>query len=283
MFGGCNFFVRVYLQKKGDGALQITNPSIEFLDTAMHHIKQVNSSKVMAMENKLILVVDDNVELREALTDYLGKAGFDVLGAENGEAMWRILSDNKPDLIILDIMMPGDDGFTLCQKLRRDSDIPIIMLTAVTEEADRVAGLEMGADDYITKSFSPRELLARIKTILRRSQHSGAKRMARRALFANWQLDTVTRQLTHLPTQTVKQLSGADLSLLGLFLSNAESILSRDDIAREIWGRDADPFERGIDVQISRLRHHLEDKDRSLILTVRNKGYMLAAGVDYEG
>ncbi|WP_070964479.1 response regulator transcription factor [Vibrio sonorensis] len=235
------------------------------------------------MENKLILVVDDNVELREALTDYLGKAGFDVLGAENGEAMWRILSDNKPDLIILDIMMPGDDGFTLCQKLRRDSDIPIIMLTAVTEEADRVAGLEMGADDYITKSFSPRELLARIKTILRRSQHSGAKRMARRALFANWQLDTVTRQLTHLPTQTVKQLSGADLSLLGLFLSNAESILSRDDIAREIWGRDADPFERGIDVQISRLRHHLEDKDRSLILTVRNKGYMLAAGVDYEG
>jgi DNA-binding response OmpR family regulator len=170
----------------------------------------------------------------------------------------------------------------LCQKLRRDSQIPIIMLTAVTEEADRVAGLEMGADDYITKSFSPRELLARIKTILRRSQHSAEAKLTRKVIFNEWQLDTVTRQLTHLDNKHVKQLSGADLSLLGLFINNAQAILSRDDIAREIWGRDADPFERGIDVQISRLRHHLEDKDRSLILTVRNKGYMLTTDVHYE-
>ena len=227
--------------------------------------------------------MDDNQELREALSDYLGKAGFDVLGAENGTAMWRVLQSNQPDLIILDIMMPGDDGFTLCQQIRRSSNVPIIMLTAVTEEADRVAGLEMGADDYITKSFSPRELLARIKTILRRSITSHSAKLARKVRFEDWLLDTVTRQLTHTPSDTIKQLSGADLSLLGLFISNAESILSRDDIAREIWGRDADPFERGIDVQISRLRHHLDDKDRSLILTVRNKGYMLTAGVQYEG
>ena len=235
------------------------------------------------MNAKQILVVDDNLELREALSDYLGKAGFAVLGAENGTAMWQVLQSHQPDLIILDIMMPGDDGFTLCQKLRRTSNIPIIMLTAVTEEADRVAGLEMGADDYITKSFSPRELLARIKTILRRSITSNSAKLARKVRFEHWLLDTVARQLTHTPSHTIKQLSGADLSLLGLFISNAESILSRDDIAREIWGRDADPFERGIDVQISRLRHHLDDKDRSLILTVRNKGYMLTAGVQYEG
>lgn len=234
------------------------------------------------MENKQILVVDDNVELREALSDYLGRAGFDVLGAENGQVMWQLLALHQPDLIILDIMMPGEDGFTLCQKLRRDSQIPIIMLTAVTEEADRVAGLEMGADDYITKSFSPRELLARIKTILRRSQYTAETKLARKVRFDDWQVDTVTRQLTHLGTNQIKQLSGADLSLLGLFINNAQSILSRDDIAREIWGRDADPFERGIDVQISRLRHHLEDKDRSLILTVRNKGYMLTTEVHYE-
>ncbi|MDA0148971.1 response regulator transcription factor [Vibrio sp. LaRot3] len=234
------------------------------------------------MTGKQILVVDDNLDLREALTDYLGKAGFDVLGAENGEAMWKVLEQHQPDLIILDIMMPGDDGFTLCQQLRRTSNVPIIMLTAVTEEADRVAGLEMGADDYITKSFSPRELLARIKTILRRSITTQSAKLARRVKFDEWQLDTVTRQLTHISNNTVKQLSGADMSLLGLFISNAESILSRDDIAREIWGRDADPFERGIDVQISRLRHHLDDKDRSLILTVRNKGYMLTSGVVYE-
>ncbi|AVH29038.1 response regulator transcription factor [Vibrio parahaemolyticus] len=234
------------------------------------------------MENKQILVVDDNLDLREALSDYLGRAGFEVLCAENGDVMWQLLNDHHPDLIILDIMMPGEDGFTLCQKLRKNSDIPIIMLTAVTEEADRVAGLEMGADDYITKSFSPRELLARIKTILRRSQSTANSKLTRKVRFDDWLLDTVTRQLTHVASREVKQLSGADLSLLGLFVNHAQSILSRDDIAREIWGRDADPFERGIDVQISRLRHHLEDKDRSLILTVRNKGYMLTTDVHYE-
>ncbi|PJC87591.1 DNA-binding response regulator [Vibrio sp. HA2012] len=234
------------------------------------------------MKDKPILVVDDNQDLRDALSDYLGKAGFAVIGAENGEAMWQILEKQDVCLIILDIMMPGDDGLTLCQQLRRISDVPIIMLTAVTEETDRVAGLEMGADDYITKSFSPRELLARIKTILRRSQAPVQPMLARKATFACWQLDTVTRKLIHTPTGSVKQLSGADLSLLGLFISHAESVLSRDDIAREIWGRDAEPLERGIDVQISRLRHQLEDKDRTLIVTVRNRGYMLAARVHYE-
>ena len=234
------------------------------------------------MEQKQILIVDDNLELRQALGDYLTRSGFDVVCAENGEAMWRQLRKNQPDLIILDIMMPGDDGFSLCRQLRRTSDIPIIMLTAVTEEADRVAGLEMGADDYITKSFSPRELLARVKTILRRSQTNSSVKLARKVHFSGWMLDTVTRQLVDKNNGQVKQLSGADLSLLALFLGQAGALLSRDDIAREIWGRDAEPLERGIDVQISRLRHHLEDKERRLILTVRNKGYMLTADVNYE-
>ncbi|MGC9460214.1 winged helix-turn-helix domain-containing protein, partial [Vibrio genomosp. F10] len=135
---------------------------------------------------------------------------------------------------------------------------------------------------YITKSFSPRELLARIKTILRRSHVSSSTKLARKIRFGEWQIDTVTRQLIHIPSHAIKQLSGADLTLLSLFVSNSESILSRDDIAREIWGREADPLERGIDVQISRLRHHLEDKDRSLIITVRNKGYMLTTQAQYE-
>lgn len=236
------------------------------------------------MIDKPILVVDDNEDLRSALTDYLGKAGFSVIGAENGHAMWAVLSHQDVCLIILDIMMPGDDGLTLCQQLRRTSDVPIIMLTAVTDEADRVAGLEMGADDYITKSFSPRELLARIKTILRRSQIPNKTNagLARKVRFQDWQLDTVTRRLVHIPRGETKQLTGADISLLGLFISHSQTILTRDDIAREIWGRDVDPLERGIDVQISRLRHQLDDKDRSLIMTIRNKGYMLSAEVFYE-
>ncbi|MDG3084705.1 response regulator transcription factor [Vibrio hannami] len=234
------------------------------------------------MEQKQILIVDDNKELISALNDYLTRSGFSVYCAENGTQMWKHLEKIQPDLIILDIMLPGEDGFSLCRQLRRESEVPIIMLTAVAEEADRVAGLEMGADDYITKSFSPRELLARIKTILRRSQTNSSGKLARKVHFSDWTLDTLTRQLVDHRSKEVKQLSGADLSLLALFLFKAKSILSRDDIAREIWGRDAEPLERGIDVQISRLRHHLDDKERTLILTVRNKGYMLTTDVKYE-
>lgn len=233
------------------------------------------------MVPKTILVVDDNEELRSALSDYFGQAGFHVITAADGEEMWKQLADQEPNLIILDIMMPGDDGFTLCTQIRRRSNVPIIMLTAVTEESDRVAGLEMGADDYITKSFSPRELLARIKAILRRANNNSDLPFARKITFAGWTLDTITRQLLH-EGKTPRQLSGADFSLLTLFLRQPNAILSRDDIAQAIWSRDAEPLERGIDVQISRLRHHLDDKERELIITIRNKGYMLAVEALYE-
>ncbi|MEL6114865.1 response regulator transcription factor [Photobacterium sp. SP02] len=229
-------------------------------------------------EMKTILVVDDNQELRDALTEYLGRSEFHVLTASDGEEMWEHFHRAEPNLIILDIMMPGDDGLTLCRQIRQRSNVPIIMLTAVTDEIDRIAGLEIGADDYITKTFSPRELLARIKALLRRTQPAQGETVAHQLQFSGWTCDLIKRRLIS-PNGEVVPLSGADFNLISLMLEKPHQLLSRDDIARCIWGRDADPFERGIDVQISRLRKHLHDEERSLILTVRNKGYMLASDV----
>lgn len=229
-------------------------------------------------DKKTILVVDDNQELRDALTEYLGRSEFNVLTASDGEEMWTHLQQTEPNLIILDIMMPGDDGLTLCGQIRKRSNVPIIMLTAVTDEVDRIAGLEIGADDYITKSFSPRELLARIKALLRRTQIVTNEQGSHLFQFSGWTCDLLKRRLISQKGQVI-QLSGADFNLISLMLNKPNQLLSRDDIARCIWGRDADPFERGIDVQISRLRKHLQDDDRTLILTVRNKGYMLACDV----
>ncbi|QSV15438.1 response regulator transcription factor [Photobacterium ganghwense] len=227
------------------------------------------------MQSKTILVVDDSEDIRDALSEYLGRSGFRVFTAEDGDEMWKVLQQHQPDLIVLDIMLPSDDGFTLCREIRQHSHVPIIMLTAVCDEIDRIAGLEVGADDYITKTFSPRELLARIKALLRRSQYRSEGALSRRIRFLDWTFETVKRQLIHIDGDTI-QLSGADFSLLSFLLQHMNQTVSRDDIARFVWGRDVDPLERGIDVQISRLRKHLRDEDRTLILTVRNKGYMLA-------
>lgn len=233
------------------------------------------------MDSKVILIVDDSQALTDTLTEYLGRAGFEVRTACDGEAMWQQVRQGMPDLVILDVMLPGDDGFTLCSQLRRLSNVPIMMLTAVTEDADRIAGLEIGADDYLTKSFNPRELLARIKALLRRSRLTQQAVTARRISFGCWTLDSVTRQLSR-AGEAPRQLSGADYTLLGLFIRHPNELLSRDLISQEIWGRESDPFERGIDVQVSRLRQALDDKDRTLIMTVRNKGYMLATETVYE-
>ncbi|MNH91814.1 response regulator [Aeromonas media] len=233
------------------------------------------------MDSKVILIVDDSQALTDTLTEYLGRAGFEVRTACDGEAMWQQVRQGMPDLVILDVMLPGDDGFTLCSQLRRLSNVPIMMLTAVTEDADRIAGLEIGADDYLTKSFNPRELLARIKALLRRSRLTQQAATARRISFGPWTLDSVTRQLSR-AGEVPRQLSGADYTLLGLFIRHPNELLSRDLISQEIWGRESDPFERGIDVQVSRLRQALDDKDRTLIMTVRNKGYMLATETVYE-
>jgi len=234
--------------------------------------------------NKQVLVVDDDQAIRELLAEYLSKNNFDVITAEDGIEMDKQLLTDQPDLIILDIMLPGDDGFILCQRIRQTSHVPIIMLTANSDEMDRVLGLEIGADDYIAKPFSPRELLARIKALLRRTQFASEENKtavkARYLLFSNWQLDTKQHILTDENNEEIS-LSGADFQLLTLFLENTNSAISRDQICQALHGRDAFANERGIDVHLSRLRQCLKDDAKSpkIIKTIRGAGYVFIADV----
>ncbi|MGB5446453.1 MAG: response regulator transcription factor [Psychromonas sp.] len=237
--------------------------------------------------NKQVLVVDDDQAIRELLAEYLAKNNFSVITAEDGIEMDQKLLTNTPDIIILDIMLPGDDGFILCQRIRQTSHVPIIMLTANSDETDRVLGLEIGADDYIAKPFSPRELLARIKALLRRSQFVGEQNKitekARYLFFANWKFDT---QKHHLVDENNEQISltGADFQLLKLFLENVNVPISRDQICQALHGRDAFANERGIDVHLSRLRQCLKDDAKSpkIIKTMRGAGYVFIADVREE-
>lgn len=238
-------------------------------------------------KGKPILIVDDDQEIRELLKEYLSRAGFDVLTACDGVEMYQQLAQATPELIILDIMMPGDDGFSLCQQMRRKSQVPIIMLTAASDEADRVIGLELGADDYIAKPFSPRELMARIKALLRRAEFRQPEKetpqTGRKIHFAGWTLDTRTQLLNHEDGSQI-DLTGSDFILLHLFLQHPGQILDRDTISDATRGRESLPMERGIDVQISRLRQKLGDNGKGprIIKTIRGSGYMLIAEVTYD-
>ena len=201
--------------------------------------------------------------------------------------MWRVLARNSVDLIILDLMLPGDDGLTLCRKLRADRDVPVIMLTALGDTTDRIVGLEMGADDYLAKPFEPRELLARIKAVLHRARTLPGPvqaRMRGKIRFADWTLDANARHLLS-PQGVVVPLSGGELSLLNVFLSHPGHVLSRDQLLELARGREASPFERSIDVQVGRLRRRLGDdgKEPQIIKTVRNAGYVLAVAVEEDG
>ena len=234
---------------------------------------------------KQILVVDDDQVIRELLSEYLTKAGFSVIAAEDGVEMAKQLQSNQPDMIILDIMMPGDDGFVLCQRVRQTSNVPIIMLTANSDEVDRVLGLEIGADDYMAKPFSPRELLARIKALLRRSAFISQEIKpvkSRFIKFADWKLDTLQHSLLNDLGQPLS-LTGADYQLLMLFLENPNQAISRDQICQALHGRDAFANERGIDVHLSRLRQNLGDdaKQPQIIKTVRGAGYVFIAEVQH--
>ena len=236
------------------------------------------------INKKQILVVDDDKAIRELLAEYLSKNNYEVITAEDGVDMDKKLLSNTPDMMILDIMMPGDDGFILCQNIRKHSNVPIIMLTASSDEMDRILGLEIGADDYIAKPFSPRELLARIKALLRRTKLSNGPinvaEKARYLCFAKWKLDLLQQNLINEDDQKV-QLTSADFNLLKLFLENAETPISRDKISQTLHGRDAFANERGIDVHLSRLRQCLGDDAKSpkIIKTVRGEGYVLIADV----
>ena len=231
-----------------------------------------------------LLVVDDDPQLRQLLEEYLSGNGFRVSSARDGRAMWRMLESSRVDLVILDLMLPGDDGLVLCRNLRARSEVPIIMLTARGEETDRIVGLEMGADDYLPKPFNPRELLARIKVILRRVRVQGETTPLsglREVRFEGWTLDVTARHLID-PEGVVVSLSGGDYRLLELFLERPNRVLKRDLLIELLQGKEALPDDRAVDVQVSRLRRRLRDDahDPRLIKTVRGEGYVFAAKVE---
>lgn len=231
-----------------------------------------------------ILVVDDDPEIRHLLQAYLEKNGLRVTTTGDGNGMWQVLDSARVDLIVLDLMLPGVDGLELCRTLRARSKIPVIMLTARGDEMDRILGLEMGADDYLPKPFSARELLARIKGVLRRARDlpvDGLEEMPTRLAFAGWVLDTRTRNLTS-PDEVVIALSQAEYRLLHVLLTHPNRALSRDQLLDLTQGREAGPFDRSIDVLIGRLRRRLGDdaKEPLLIKTLRGQGYLLGAKVE---
>jgi two-component system, OmpR family, response regulator len=234
-----------------------------------------------------ILIVDDDAEIRNLLGRYLEKNGLRATTVADGRAMWQALDRGAFDLIVLDVMLPGDDGLTLCRTLRARSDIPIVMLTARGEETDRIVGLEMGADDYLAKPFSARELLARIKVILRRvrSLPRNLQPEEQRSIrFGGWTLDTVHRHLVS-PSGVVTPIGGAEYRLLRIFLAHPNRVLSRDQLIELTQGREADALDRSIDVQVSRLRRRLEDAtgEQAMVRTVRGEGYVLSVPVEKEG
>jgi two-component system OmpR family response regulator len=231
-----------------------------------------------------VLVVDDDLDIRSLLRDYLEKNGYRVTAVGDGKAMWAAFDEARPDILVLDVMLPGTDGLTLCRDVRARSGIPIIMLTARGEETDRIVGLEMGADDYLPKPFSPRELLARIKSVLRRARtlpDNLQPESARKISFAGWMLDIATRNLLS-PAGVVVPLSGTEFKLLRIFLAHPNRVLNRDQLIDLMLSRDASPFDRSIDVQVSRLRHRLDEdaKEPAIIKTVRGEGYVFAAAVE---
>ncbi len=237
----------------------------------------------MSQSGKSILLVDDDQEIRELLETYLSRAGFQVRSVADGEGLRRAMAEEAADLVILDVMLPDEDGFSLCRWVRahqRLAQVPIIMLTASSDEADRVIGLELGADDYLGKPFSPRELLARIKALLRRVGFGQERSVVEVLAFDEWRLDMISHRLFHLDGEEVI-LSGADFALLKLFLDHPQQILDRDTIANATRGREVMPLERIVDMAVSRLRQRLRDTGKAprLIRTVRGAGYLLAAQV----
>src|SRR2546429_2675123 len=230
-----------------------------------------------------ILLVDDEPAIRELAKLYLEREGFRVETVARGDEALKQVKQHTPALVVLDVMLPGMDGFEVCRQIRRESDVPIIMLTARGEDADRIVGLELGADDYMGKPFNPRELLGRIKAILRRAAHAPrdpSPESVRGFCFGGWRLDTVTRTLTDAAGRVVA-LSGAEYRLLAVLLGAGNRVLSRTQLTELLRGRDADPFDRSIDVRVSRLRQLLGDDARAphIIKTVYGEGYVVGVVV----
>jgi DNA-binding response OmpR family regulator len=230
-----------------------------------------------------IVIVDDQPEICELVYNYLTGEGYRVSTANDGASMRRIMQQYEVDLVLLDIMLPGDDGLSLARQLRAQSDIGIIILTGRGETVDRIIGLEMGADDYLPKPFHLRELLARVKSVLRRAsaRSESHKPAPQAAVFNGWKLDLTSRELTA-PSGEEVRLTTGEFDLLAAFVGNANQVLSRDRLLDLARNRASGPFDRTIDVQVGRLRKKLEDdpQNPSLIKTVRGSGYIFTASVD---
>jgi two-component system OmpR family response regulator len=236
----------------------------------------------MAGAGARILMVDDDPGIRDVVSDFLGRHGYKVETAADASEMDRVLERGPVDLIVLDIMMPGEDGLAVCRRLTTtENPPPIIMLSAMGEDTDRIVGLELGADDYLAKPCNPRELLARVRAVLRRSeQRSTGGALGAGCEFAGWRLDLVRRELRS-PAGVVVNLSSGEFSLLRAFVERPQRVLTRDQLLEFARGPDSDAFDRAIDVQISRLRRKLDDGGggHDLIRTIRNEGYMFTAKV----
>ncbi len=227
-----------------------------------------------------IVIVEDDDEIRRLVADVLRREGFDVEPAADGTAMDGVLARIQPDLFVLDLMLPHEDGLSLCRRLRAAHDVPILILSAKSEEVDRVIGLEMGADDYLVKPFGSRELVARVRALLRRGRPATTTTASNRFAFDRFVIDLDARQLIDIDARTVA-LTTAEFDLLACFVRHPRRVLSRDQILDWTHGRSAEPFDRTVDMLTSRLRRKLESSSpgSNLIGTARNRGYLLTAPV----
>ena len=230
-----------------------------------------------------ILIIDDDREIRDLLAKFLERNGMRVSAARDGREARRVWTQGHYALVVLDLMLPGEGGFEIARWLRSQTDIPIVMLTAMGDETDRIIGLELGADDYVSKPFNPRELLARIRAVLRRSngREEKAELDTRKLCFSGWTVEPARRRLLD-PDGVEVTLTGGEYDLLIALLERANRVLTRDMLLDLLRGRQAGPFDRAIDVAISRLRRKLEDGGRhaQVIKTVRGGGYVLASDVE---
>ncbi|GBR04820.1 MULTISPECIES: response regulator [Asaia] len=234
--------------------------------------------------NPHLLIVDDDREIRELLCRFLERNHFRVTAARDGREARRAWAAGHYQLVVLDLMLPGESGLDIARWLRSQDNVPIIMLTAMSDETDRIIGLEFGADDYVAKPFNPRELLARIRAVLRRTADSSDKKLSadsRTIRFSGWTLEPARRRLLN-PEGAEIPLTGGEYDMLLAFLERANRVLTRDMLLELLRGRQAGPFDRAIDVAVSRLRRKLEDDGRNaqMIKTVRGGGYVLAADVE---
>ncbi len=244
--------------------------------TAFGQPRAMSEAAVRAETHEKILVVDDDPGIRDLICEFLGRHGYAVEAAADAVEMERVIDRRRPDLVVLDLMLPGEDGLSVCRRLSGPEGPAIIMLSAMGEETDRIVGLELGADDYVPKPCNPRELLARIRAVLRRRREGPAgEPLGAACSFAGWRLDLVRHELRS-PDGVAVNLSSGEFSLLRAFVEHPQRVLTRDQLLDFARGPASEAFDRAIDVQISRLRRKLEDggSAQELIRTIRNEGYL---------